>query len=437
MSLPSQTARAGGGRGSAVYSRQRRKGPFRAVLPFGILAVLIAIVWFAMRPTGETPKETAAGEQPAPVEQAPVAGNKPVEISQNRRSDNGGAGNGVQSPPRTLPGTREPAADEIDRAVGNERADPPTLPATTGGTGSSGTDGGVLTRALEEKTAARPQTNSPEATQPPASTGNTGNAGMGRVRLQIDTARRLVSENDRVGARALLSRVLRDPGLSEAEANLLRDELTTINESLVFGRTLEPGDAMTEEYEVQPGDSLAKIASRRELAVHWKLIQRINGLSDPTKIRVGQKLKLVRGPFHAVVDKSDYRLDVWQGPPSDPARWVYIRSFDVGLGADDGTPLGTFVVSPNKLENPGWVNPRDSRDRYEPNDPKNPIGEYWVGLDGIGNSQGVTGYGIHGTIDPGSVGQNKSMGCVRLRDADIALVYELLAERVSRVDIVP
>jgi lipoprotein-anchoring transpeptidase ErfK/SrfK len=116
---------------------------------------------------------------------------------------------------------------------------------------------------------------------------------------------------------------------------------------------------------------------------------------------------------------------------------VYVRSFDVGLGEGDGTPVGSFVVSANKLENPGWVNPRDSRERYEPNDPRNPIGEFWLGLDGVGASEGVAGYGIHGTIDPGSIGENKSMGCVRLRDEDIAMVYELLAERVSRVEIVP
>jgi lipoprotein-anchoring transpeptidase ErfK/SrfK len=55
----------------------------------------------------------------------------------------------------------------------------------------------------------------------------------------------------------------------------------------------------------------------------------------------------------------------------------------------------------------------------------------------VGASQGITGYGIHGTIDPGSIGKNLSMGCVRLRDEDIALVFELLAERISVVEIVP
>ena len=52
------------------------------------------------------------------------------------------------------------------------------------------------------------------------------------------------------------------------------------------------------------------------------------------------------------------------------------------------------------------------------------------------NIRGLEGYGIHGTIDPDSIGQMKSMGCVRLRHDDVALVYELLTDQASRVTIV-
>jgi hypothetical protein len=424
MSLPSQSARASS-RASAVSTRQRRNSPFKSSAPFLIVGVLVVIVWFTLRPTGGKPEDSLAGDpmgtaeapvvspetKPPVVEQEPA----PVEIAQSGRNSS--------APLRELPGATDPAPNEVDTAL-NQSA------------GSETPAGGVLTRALEQPGTTPPTT----GTNPPTGGTPSGTAqptNNDRVRLQIDTARRLVSENDRVGARTLLSRVLREPGLSPSEADLLRDELMLINQQLVFGRVVEPGDAMVEEYKVQSGDSLARISARRELATHWKLVQRVNGLSDPTKIRVDQKLKLVRGPFHAIVDKSDFRMDVWHGPPSDPSRWIYIRSFDVGLGEGGGTPVGTFVVSANKLENPGWVNPRDSRERYEPNDPRNPIGEFWLGLDGTGSSEGITGYGIHGTIDPGSIGQNKSMGCVRLNDTDIQMVYELLAEKVSRVEIVP
>ena len=83
------------------------------------------------------------------------------------------------------------------------------------------------------------------------------------------------------------------------------------------------------------------------------------------------------------------------------------------------------------------VNPRDAREQYEPNDPANPIGEFWIGLTGQGESANFTSYGIHGTIDPDSIGGDESMGCVRLANGDIDIVYELLAEHISRVMIVP
>jgi len=52
------------------------------------------------------------------------------------------------------------------------------------------------------------------------------------------------------------------------------------------------------------------------------------------------------------------------------------------------------------------------------NDPKNPLGERWIDL---GDS-----YGIHGTIEPDSIGTAASRGCIRLRDADIIEVYNFL-----------
>jgi nucleoid-associated protein YgaU len=438
MSLPSQSTRSMA-RGGAVTSRRKRRGPARAALPFVVLAALVAIVWFAMRPAGSGGASGPGGSTPADPSAADLSG---TDVGDRVASNAGDRSAPVERPSkrepvRALPGTEELPPDEVDRALAE------SAPVEIGqGPRNTGGSGGVLDRALDSGRGGEtaPTRTSPPPTTPgttPATTPTQPSGGSDRVRLQLDTARRLVAENDRVGARALLSRVLRDPSLGAAEANLVRDELTEINDQLVFGRLVEPGDPIVEEYTVVSGDSLSRIATRRELAVHWKLIQRVNGLKDPTRIRLGQKLKLVRGPFHAVVDKSEFRMDIWHGPPTDPSRWVYIRSFDVGLGEGGGTPTGTFVVSANKLENPGWVNPRDSRERYEPNDPRNPIGEFWLGLDGTGQSEGVTGYGIHGTIEPQSIGRNMSMGCVRLRDEDIEVVYELLAERVSRVEIVP
>ena len=87
--------------------------------------------------------------------------------------------------------------------------------------------------------------------------------------------------------------------------------------------------------------------------------------------------------------------------------------------------------------NPSWANPRTG-ERFGADDPRNPIGERWVGLDGFDEaSKAHTGFGVHGTIDPESIGRSMSMGCIRLGSQDVELVYELLAPRVSVVKVVP
>lgn len=249
---------------------------------------------------------------------------------------------------------------------------------------------------------------------------------------------RVLGQNDKLGARQLLNEMLRDSSAREAERAIVRTKLAELNEDLVFGPRVTAGDPMCEVYEVQGGDRLSKIADRRELAVHWKLIQRVNGLKDPNRIQLGQKLKLVRGPFHAIVDKSEYRMDIYHGAPGAPESWTYIRSFSVGLGKENGTPLGTFIVARNsKVENPAWVNPLNSTERYARDDASNPIGEFWLGLEGQGAAATFAGYGLHGTIEPDSIGEQRSLGCVRLLPDDIALAYELLEEGISVVQIVP
>jgi hypothetical protein len=268
--------------------------------------------------------------------------------------------------------------------------------------------------------------------QPLSSSGSTR-----AVKEKIDSGDAALAKNELVKARALFSEALTNPEVSGLDADFLRSKLSAINDELVFSPKVIAGDPMAESYSVQSGDNLTKIAKSNALAVDWRFIQRLNKLSNPGAIRVGQKLKLVRGPFHAIVTKKDFRLDLYAGPPDEPERWLFIRSFKVGLGTDNGTPIGTFVVKNNsKLVDPHWVNPKTG-EKFANSDPKNPIGERWIGLEGLGESAVHTGYGIHGTIDPDSVGKQMSMGCVRMLADDVALVYEVLMEKASVVKIVP
>ena len=129
--------------------------------------------------------------------------------------------------------------------------------------------------------------------------------------------------------------------------------------------------------------------------------------------------------------KADFRINIYAGTGSDR---VMVASFPCGTGTNDSTPVGTFKVrSGSKLIDPQWTNPRTG-EKFAANDPKNPIGERWIGLQGTTpDTAKFTGYGIHGTTEPQSIGQQMSMGCVRLGDAEVEVVYELIGEQSTIV----
>lgn len=162
---------------------------------------------------------------------------------------------------------------------------------------------------------------------------------------------------------------------------------------------------VTESYFVEFGDTLQSIAA--EYDVPWQFLSRLNGV-PPEKLQAGQQLKVVRGPFGAVVELDTFVMTV------HAHGWV-VRQYQIGTGKDDRTPTGEFTVE-NKVTNPAWYNPDGGV--VDADDPQNPLGEFWLGL---GNH-----IGIHGTIDPESIGRAASRGCIHLADRDIEDVFELL-----------
>jgi lipoprotein-anchoring transpeptidase ErfK/SrfK len=160
-------------------------------------------------------------------------------------------------------------------------------------------------------------------------------------------------------------------------------------------------------YVVNSGDQLQKIA--KQYQVPWEYLVRLNQI-DPKRIRPNQRLKVIKGPFAALVDLSDFELIVH-------AHGYYVKRYQVGIGKDGSTPTGKFTVK-TKLKNPKYYGPNGVV--LEPDDPSNPLGERWIDL---GDS-----YGIHGTIEPNSIGKAASRGCIRLAAEDVEEVYDLLSE---------
>jgi len=241
--------------------------------------------------------------------------------------------------------------------------------------------------------------------------------------------------SDPLGARLALTEVVNAGSLTGPDLATAIDSLRELNAKLVFSPAIAAGDPFMREYTVESGDTLAKIAKKLGVQTDWRFIQRINGLKSERSLRVGQRIKVPVGAFHAEVTKSSYMMRVYAG--EGPGR-VIVAVYPVGLGELNSTPTGAFMVRPkSKLVNPEWRNPRTG-EHFAPDDPKNPIGERWIGLVGVeAQNQGFKGYGIHGTTEPESIGKQASMGCVRMHDADVAAVYEMLTEPNSTIVISP
>lgn len=246
----------------------------------------------------------------------------------------------------------------------------------------------------------------------------------------------LLASGKLVEGRQVLSELLfsDDLRLAPADGQTIRDALTSVNRKLVFSPTVVRADPVAEYRQLQPGDVLARIAPVYK--VPFQFIGKINQV-DPNRVMAGQRLKLVKGPFHARIVKRDFRMDVYlRGPHGRP---LYVISYPVGLGETDSTPEGMWVVERGKkVINPDWRDPVPGGRYYPPDDPKNPIGEFWVSLRGTDEqTKDLKGYGLHGTIALETIGQQSSMGCVRLRPRDIEQIFHMLVGDESMVEIVP
>jgi LysM repeat protein len=186
-----------------------------------------------------------------------------------------------------------------------------------------------------------------------------------------------------------------------AEREKLLPQLNKMAQALYFSP--QPNDYY-EPYVVKPGDQLRVVGQRYKLS--WEYIAKLNHV-DARKIRMGQKLKIVPGPFAAVVSLDRYELVVHLDGS-------FVKSYRVGVGRDGTTPLGTFAVK-NKMIDPTYYGPEGI---IPHDDPKNPLGERWIDL---GDS-----YGIHGTIEPDSIGKNESRGCIRMLNSEVEEVYDFL-----------
>jgi lipoprotein-anchoring transpeptidase ErfK/SrfK len=215
-----------------------------------------------------------------------------------------------------------------------------------------------------------------------------------------------------------------EAGVSEDAVNAIMPKLGVLTNSILDAD--KPVAGVSFAYKVKSGENLWTLCNpngafaKKGAHVEAGFVCWLNGLKDAKRLRAGQTLHVPVGEFTLVVLKSRYRLRVFYGGG-------FIKEYVVGLGKDDRTPEGEFVVM-TKLEKPTWTDPNNNV--YPNGHAKNPLGSRWFGFQ---NTRKAQGYGIHGTDEPDTIGKNSSNGCIRMLNAEVVELFDWVPRQTKVV----
>lgn len=219
-----------------------------------------------------------------------------------------------------------------------------------------------------------------------------------------------------VEKRRRLSRVMSGFGeLNTQQVIRLTNEMRQINAGLP--NSIQ-GLLPVEKYKVVPNDCLWNICKhfRKKLgfSIESGLLCRLNGIRNDL-IYPGQTLVIPKEQVKISIHRKNWLLTVTAGD-------CLLSAYRVGLGMLDKTPSGQFVIK-TRLEEPDWYS--DIHGKIIPfGDPENVLGTRWLGFE---NQENARGFGIHGTIEPESIGKNMSSGCIRMLNEDVETLFEIIA----------
>lgn len=304
-------------------------------------------------------------EEPAsaksPVESPLFESTQQFGTSAKKSQDNGSGSGAVQGAADNPAGSQRPANDFVDSA-----------------TGQSGT---VANALITSKASETPTTLDAE-----------------QLKAKLAQIDQWLVDGDFVSAhRDLSSLYWNQPEIR----SVIRERIDRNSQRIYFS----PQPHFLQAHEIQGRELLQTIAPTYKLS--WEYLAAMNQV-DPRKIRVGQKLKVIKGPFSAFVDLSDFELTIH-------CHGFYVKQYKIGVGKDNSSPTGKFKVL-DKVTKPQYTDPNGRV--IAGDDPNNPLGSHWID---IGNS-----FGIHGTLKPSSIGKAESAGCVRLTNEDVSEVYMFL-----------
>jgi LysM repeat protein len=194
-----------------------------------------------------------------------------------------------------------------------------------------------------------------------------------------------------------------DPTLSGEERQRLIDLLDPL-----AGKVIYSSESYLEApYEIKSDETLYDIAERFQIPV--TLLQNINSISNPDAVWPGTTIKVLRGPFRAVVDTGASKLVLYLGK-------YYAGQFSISTGNDPAPQPAEYEVL---AKQPGHDYAGADGRVISARSADNPYGQWWIDL-----GQGASIHGASEAITP-----DGGTGCISLDSADAADVYGILSVR--------
>jgi hypothetical protein len=351
--------------------------------------------------TGATPAVPYASTTPPTA--APTALGNSSRVNPSPSSPSPSATLGVPMPPESI------AAPAASQGLTQNQGNPSANQSSAGGVRNLTPPPGDAVRNL----APPPVASTADPLKSPAAE-VADNVLQAKFNGLMQAVQKKLSENKLAEAHAALSILYANPDLPPQQAKQITTLLDQLAGTVVYSRE----HLMEPPYVTKQGDTLDRVAQKYN--VPWQLLGRINGLmpqgipnndavTKDQPLPVGMELKVVRGPFDAVVrlDKRELTLMVQNR---------YAGRFPIGVGRDQPKLDGNYTVR-DKTFNPTYYGPDGVT--VNPNDPKNPLGGAWIGL--------TDRIGIHGTSDPRGVGRDDNRGTICVSDRDLQDLYGILS----------
>jgi hypothetical protein len=229
---------------------------------------------------------------------------------------------------------------------------------------------------------------------------NEFNAFMGEVQKKLDAGKLAETLLE-------LSKIYGDPNLPPDMAKQITTLLDQLAGTVIYSRQ----HYLERPYVTQPGETIESVAEKYR--VPWQLLAKINGLMPPDAsnadatvadrpLPAGRELKVVRGPFNAVIHLDRHELTLMVGG-------YYAGRFPIGIGRDQPKLEGEYTVLNKTLISDNGSNGASP----------NSLGSAWIGL--------TDRIGIHGTNNPQGIGRDDNPGAICAGDRHLQQLYGILS----------